>query len=497
MSQVHADLVSLPPDVRPYIRYLVLPENEYELDNIAAAYAVVSGHVNHLSTTSIPVTPLAVKNTAGRLMRLDIRSYNWDSKVYERLYNTDPDYHVEVIAPWGGGIWHGDNYQYAANQFEFKTRAFIPELIEQPEDRAKLTDIVTWTYSGVPFLKANWFFNQTAIQQDRVAGYYEWLGIKDKKTFEELVGFDAKRNRRKIEMREAVATSGVTRQPRGITRFDADEGGAYWYSIDFKLATGEKNPLAIFGRDIEKKPDGFETFGRLPNGFWATGAFNGAGVRVDFAPSDLATDHQSKSNDHSVHPNASCMRCHNNAGMKSFTGWAKNIATPPLDIYDPDYDNAFLTRQQYLRDLEKAMERDRELFSEAVLQATGMQAKDYLEAYAEFWESYEDAQVGVELAAKKLYTTKEEFLPLMRSALNPAKGPPVIYVSVYPLYGRYYVAEYNSEAKGYVNLQKNVDRVLSVLTLEGPRAQRIPIRQWEEASPLARYYVHRTKGEKR
>jgi cytochrome c553 len=335
LAAVSADLRRLPEGARISARYL-------RLDNIPAddrekAYQAIAGHLQHLSTATDITPPAVVQGTAGALLRLNLDDYYIAAATWERLADADPYDHVKlnVTEPWPGGTWPGDGTHYAAGSFPYTRTisAFAP--VGLPAEHKLLLDVAYMTHSRAPVLRADWFFNQTAAQQGRNPGYYDFLGIKDKKTFEALGGFDAKRSRRKIEYREAVGDSGVTAQPRAIARFDADEGGVYWYSVDFKRAVDKQNPLRVLGKDIEQHADAFETYVRLPNGFWATGAFNGKGERQDVAPADVAADGKSKSNDKQVHVNASCTRCHDNGGLKDVDGWTKNLFAPPLALNSP------------------------------------------------------------------------------------------------------------------------------------------------------------------
>ncbi len=104
-----------------------------------------------------------------------------------------------------------------------------------------------WTGdSRVPFVRADWFFNQTASSQKRASGYNVFLGFDDERSFHKIVGFDEKLAKLfKVELRESVSISGVTLQPRAIARYSS-QGGGLWKSIDFLDAKEKKDPLLIF-----------------------------------------------------------------------------------------------------------------------------------------------------------------------------------------------------------------------------------------------------------
>lgn len=468
VAEAHADLAKLPPAARCYYRYLTLSTRtpvEREL-----AYRVYSGHANGLSVES-DISPLTVvPGTAGALLRVNIQDYGWNAATWEKLTDADPYYHLTVTVQeskhYPQGLWHGGQF-YAPGYWNYgpkkDVRATAPWIAEGPA-AAQMKELIEWTHSQSPILKADWFFNQTAIQAGRAAGYYDWLGVKDEKSFQALVGFDAGKHRRKVELREAISDSGVTEQPRGYARFEADEGGAYRYTLDFRIGVAGLNALRVLGQDIEDayrdpknvKDVASEQFGDLPNGFLASFLGNNAGVRQDSAPDFIASDGLSKSNDKRVHVNASCLRCHKNAGTQTLTAWARNLFQPPLALQDPDPHKFRVKKQQYLRALEPAQERDRQRFSAAIQEATGLDAKAYLAAYAAEWERYEDAKVDLAWAADEMYVTPDVLTKALMRQLKVTGG---------------------------------IDPVAGVFLHTGDRKQTIGIRQFEEVYPILQTYL--------
>lgn len=447
------DAKTLPQELRPYLRYLdlrFLPQKER-----AVKIQVYKGHLNSLSR-QVDILPLAPIG-GNLLLRVNLLDYGWDISLWEKL--NDPYYHTiietKTVKHWSGGIWWQDNKHYPANAFTYhdvqKTQAIAPWVSQGQQESLKA--LIEMTQSKAPIVRADWFFNQTAIQEERAVGYYDWLGIKDEKTFQDVIGFDAARaDKFQRELREAVSRSGVTLQPRAIIR-QISGGGSYWRSLDFKEATGKKNPLRILGKDIENDYDATEQFGHLPNGFWATGLFDGKGKRQNAAPDFIASDGRSKSHDKRVHVNASCIRCHENGGLQDVDGWARNLFFPPLDLKAPDYRKLRELQQQYLSDIKSYLEWDRKRYADAVKKATGMEVKAYAIAYAKEWERYEDAVVDLEWAANDLGTTPKK---LKEALLKDIKG------------------------RGL-----GTDTILSGFVLDGERKVRIGIRQWEELYPLA------------
>lgn len=446
MAHVHADLARLPAALRPRVRYLDL--TTLDPKTRPAAVRTLAGHCNQLSRVAVLTAPVQVSPA---LLRLTLDDYGWDPLVWDRLGESDPYYTVRVVEDWPGGIYRHDGRHYPPGAFR------VAKPYPAPWTGPQAAEVWTWTQSLAPVLRADWWHNQTAAQADRPAGYYDFLGIADEKGFQKLIGFDAaKAEAFRFELRAAIADSGVTLQPRAIARHDA-LGGGYWRSFDYKVAINEKNPLRVLGRDAQKAYDATEQFGALPNGFWATGLFDGAGKRQDFAPPDIASDGRSLSHDKRVHVNVSCTRCHVEGGLRPLDDWTRNLLAPPLALRTPDYQASLLLRQQYARALEPFLARDRATYEAAVKEATGMDAKAYAAAYAALWEGYEDARIGLPEAARSLGVDAED---LRVRLLAAAKG-------------------------------NALDPVLSVLLLEGPRRRTLGIRQWEEVYPAAQALLQR------
>lgn len=482
--QAWADVQTLPPEVQEYTRYLTC-FNEPEKDRPVTA-RVLNGHVNGLSRASDLPQALVVPDTCGSLLRVNLLDYEIDVKVWEQLADADPYFHVRVIKEvvektytprrtWQvNGQWYTTHQGYQVPRYRWDSRngqwldqygdyeettkkarkkvgALAPDLSDTPATKAALAGLVAATQSKTPLLRADWFFNQTAAQVDRKPGYYDFLGIKDRETFQALGGFDAKRKRRKVELREAVADSSVTLQPRAISRWDADEGGAYWFTDDFRKAVDKKNPLRVLGREIDDQADAHEEYISLPNFLWATGLFSGKGERQDSAPDFIASDGRSGSNDRRVHVNVGCLRCHQNGGLQDIDGWVRNLFQPPLAVQSPDYKALRVLQQQYLRRLEPYLERDRARYAEAVLECTGWTAKEYAAKYASYWERYEDAKVDAAWVARDLGVTEDCFLRALDAAVKANQADPV----------------------------------LSVFLLRGPRRRTLLVRQYEEVYPFA------------
>lgn len=426
---VHADMAKIPLADRRHFRYFdqhYLPDKNGREKNAR----ILSGHINGLSRESDLVRPFVVDPDCW-VLRIDLREYRLDPKVYEQLADADPMYHVKTVietvteveerTPWPGGVYKPENKYYDKGAFNLVTKKKVVEkkeiktalapILTEGEGLALTAELVKWTGSSVFVLPMEFFFNQSAAQVDRNPGYYDFLGIKDEKAFQKLIGFDAKvaADFGLTELREAVADSAVTLQPRAIRR-DEKIGGAYWRTFDFDKAVDRKNPLRVLGVEIEADYTADETYGHLANGLFAMGLFNKKGERQATAPDTVASDSTSKSTDRRVHVCASCTRCHSNGQLQDIDGWTRSLFDgPPLTLQSPDFDVQKRLRQQYVRKLEPFIKADRERYETAIKEATGWTGVEYSAAFSEYWEQYEDAKVDLAWMAARLSVKPEHF----------------------------------------------------------------------------------------
>lgn len=366
---------------------------------------LLNHHVNALSTAGpVPVAP----ETAGpSLYRVDISEYKWDAAVWERLAEVEPYFHVRVTAKFRN--------TRTGRVFEKTKNAHAPWL---PLD--DVAYLVEATGSEAPVVRADWFFHQTAIQADRVAGYYDWLGLKDRADYERLVGVDPKKAEERKRLFYSIVPknkSGVAHQNRQILRLGAVDSSS-WRTLDAKKSTGRSNARRNLGEDY--KHDAEEHYGFLPNGLFAYFLCDQNGVRQDSAPDFIGYDKGSQSNDGRIHVMLACIRCHRE-GLRPIDDWARKFWSVPfgLGVTDPEDRAAREKTQQYLGDLAFHLKRDRELFDYALGQVSGWTPAQLADAYADWWRWYGEEDVGIERAADEWGTTPD----LLRAAFTRSGLP--------------------------------------------------------------------------
>jgi hypothetical protein len=429
VSAAARDLETLPVQVRPYTRYLTTND-----------HAVLSGHLNGLSRETEIVRPQPL----GGLLRLNLLDYGWTPELWDSLAEVDPWHHVKVeedaVLDWPGGLWDGKHYPAGSFTYHGKKKGKETVLAPWLAESKDLPALIAGTQSKAPLLRGDWFVSQTVIADQRKPSYYDFLGIKDQKDFERLVGFD-KTIGAKREHRRVVPFSGITFEPR---RAQLDQGiGWLFRTFDNKKAIEKANPIEIL--DDEFTFDATEQFGPGPNGMPIWLLANNKGELQTKAPDDIVRFR--------VDINLSCLECHFRG--KTESGIKDLKAQPIKELSSVDQAKYLELRRQYLRDNAIPIKQTREIFEGAIKAATGLDGHTYSRKVQAMFSAYE-GPVTPERAASDMGMSKQEMVAKL-----------VAY----------------KRATGYLS------PTLSILVSGDP----IPIRQWENFFVVAMTNVRQVK----
>lgn len=422
VAAAHADAARLAPQERLYTRYLSLyavPEPR------RAEFAkVLAFHLNSLSREAEIYPP---RKVAPDLLAVKWIDYGWDPAVWERLAGVDPYFHLKeklitdgfVRTVWPGGKQSGKFFK-AGKYREFQKAGTVIDAPAFWVNRKEIDDLREWTLSEAPVLRADWFLVQTAIAADRVAGYYDWLGLGKKEAdFQKLIGANVEESRRvKREVAAAMARSGVTLKNRGIVRFQSITGG-YWVTQDFKTSVKRQNVLRLLDQDRDPpQGDASEQYGFLPNGLFAFWLQDKEGVRQDTAPDFIASDKQSTGNDARVHAGKSCITCHVE-GIRPIDDYIRKTYQGSVKLTSPDYEKFKRLRQLYLSDLEKWVKQDTEQYAATLLVVSGMKPAELAKAYAAAWDAHVEVDLLPADAARELGIEEKAMLAALKKYASP------------------------------------------------------------------------------
>jgi mono/diheme cytochrome c family protein len=270
---LQADLHSLEPRQRRFVRYLTLSH----LATGGATPAELETHrqaldklVNSLSWHP-RLHPLLAIDPGRTLLRLDLRWYRWNARVWDRLV------------------------------------AKYPYRPAEPGEGSRA--LATLTGGEQPWVRGDWF----VATASRPPFYHDFLQLSSTdRGLERLLQIDTRANIDDEDvLRSGFNGSGVARNNRLLERHDAPHG-AYWRSYDFSDNLGRQN---LFERPLGPAPgpQGFSQAGgevifHLPNGLFGFLLVDGDGRRVDKAPGDIVSD--PKRPDRLVENGVSCLGCH-------------------------------------------------------------------------------------------------------------------------------------------------------------------------------------------
>lgn len=417
VTAAYNHLQKVPEQDQQYLRYLLIPPMDLkERDTFLKVFAF---QVNSLSRKARLKKPADLLISPD-LICLNYTWFKWNPEVYDKLANEDPYFHTLVLAeeekvelkPWPGGVWDEpgpDKGKYfAPGAFPIKEKvknlsrktlaATAPWL-----DPAKMSYLVEKTQSKAPILRADWFLLQTGIQKNRVAGYYQFLELKNRNDFEKLTGLKIKEAKElEREIASIVNKSGVSIRNRQIYRFGAIDAG-YWQTRDvLKKQTKEQNALNSLNGDF--KHDAEEHYGYLSNRLFAYYLSDQNGVQQDTAPDEVGGDSSSTNNDTKIHIFKSCVTCHKE-GLRPIKDYGRQQLFRGNNIL-ASYDKEKFERleQLYLLPLQKWYDRDVRDFTEALAELNGIDwtpTKNSNE-YSKFWKKWSEDDVSLEQAALEI-----------------------------------------------------------------------------------------------
>ena len=431
-----ADLVRVPPDARPHVRYFSAYHADAEQRKEFAA--VLSFWCNSLSREPDIVRPV---ECGPDLWRVDIRDYGWTRGTWEKLATEDPYFHVlgeRAVEAFAAeefdeyGYWQigGKQVSKGTSGAEWVTTRKVPKpkAAIVPGKKTDIPQPAPWLpakeygalavalNSNLPIARVDWWIYQTAVQKDRAVGYYDWLALgKAEKDFQELIGADVKLAQKvRKEIAAVVARSGVTLNNRSMERF-ATLTGSYWRTHDFKSSTFKQNTLRLLDGDTDPpKGDASEQYGSLPNELFAFWLQNDKGERQDAAPDFIASDGHATSTDRRVHIGVSCVRCHS-PGIQPIGDWMRSVYRGPVQLASPDYEKLRRLRQLYLSDLDGHVRGDQQRYAAALLKCNGLTSQANAAAFSRVWERYADTDLDAAAMAADIGCTEADLLKALKA----------------------------------------------------------------------------------
>ncbi len=319
---------------RPFARYFTMTHlyNASVGPEALNAYGTaLSKLVNSLSWGFQIINPEPI-DVAETLFYIDLRNYEWDTR----------DAWTQIEA----------EYPYAV--------PFDPET--QTGLLSKLNSLRSEMRCEIPFVHVDWFLATASLPPL----YHDILALPEtEQELERELRIDVNRNLQSAPgvrvWRAGTNDSGVSNHNRVVERHTSPYG-AYWKSHDFAGSAGAQN---IFTHPLSFQRDGGEVIFNLPNGLQAYYVADGAGNRIDVAPTEIVSN--PAASDPAVRNGLSCIGCHTE-GMKDFQdGVRAVIEQTETPAYNKDHALRLYVEQSVMEEL---LAQDIERYKTA-LEATG------------------------------------------------------------------------------------------------------------------------------
>lgn len=442
-----ADILTVPPEERQYIRYLSLyniPKEDRKTYG-----AIVSFMANSLGTRRQIYIPLFVGGSDESLIRLNIDDYEWNAKLWDNFAKNgsgpkatpEPYFHsfIESIdAPVGEKV----TIKKVTKQVPVKRQEFtgsysqgrpifrtiiayedqvveerVVEKVQVDPIKKRIFSSAAWvdpvaiavlrkeTQADSPILRADWFVANVSIPP----AYYDFLRVgKSAKDFENLVFADenlAKKAR--SQDKGIVVLSGITRNNRTLLRSPTFTGGYYWVSHDSLHSVEDRQYVQQI---LNEKFDATEDIATLPNGLQAYFLTDGKGSRLDVANPDIAIDNSAI--DRQVRPGRSCIVCHAD-GIRPIDD---EIRAMTKKLTDKNEIKLLITQREDARrildlfgsNLDLQIVKDQSLYSDAVAKVNGMRPQDNAKAFNNVYNNYFEIVLTRGVVARELGVPEQD-----------------------------------------------------------------------------------------
>lgn len=420
-----ADANGLPLDVRIQTRYVDF--GQMSAEQRALYVRTWRGHANQLSRAA---DLNYFRRVTESLYAVVLEDFDWKAETWEKLAEIEPYYHeqaaviverVKVRKVWPGGKdSRGDFYPAGTPWDTFEIKTVIRAVHNKAARKWGADTLAVLVNSNAPLVDGAWLFAQTARQvslrnKQTGAGYYDFLRIKDRKQFEDLIQVDKNKSIAfGREMRAVMAQSGVASEGRQIERYQGLGGGA-WRTLDSDDSSDKSNPIRLLGRD-EYQHKAEEHYGQLANGFFAFFLCDNKGARQDSAPDFIGPDDSPlrHGRDARIHVGLACIRCHVD-GLRPVDDWVRRTAKDPIGIQTPDYKKYLELKRAFFTNLDKQLERDRQTYVDALKEATDWAPQEFAKAFAECWDYYALRQRGAAEIAEQMGIKQEALVQALKA----------------------------------------------------------------------------------
>jgi hypothetical protein len=444
-----ADIQSIDPSIRPYIRYLSLYNIPKEQRK---AYGqTVSFVVNSLSTRRSMYIPFFVGGSDETLIRININDYEWKKGVFEKLAKEgsgvrafpEPYFHAylqkdiikvqkkkvikEVTVTkqvQTGRFYSNGQPEYVTRQVVEKREEDVPATTDTKRifshapwlTTANITLLSTMAQSEAPIVRADWFIVNATLPP----AYYDFLGLGKKlKDFENLVFTNEELAKKARSQDKAVVIQSiVARNNRTMIRSPTFTNGYYWSTHDSKKSVDDRRYMQNF---LDEKFDATEDIGTLPNGLQAYFLTDGAGNRLDEADLNIAIDNSNV--DRVVRSGRSCITCHGE-GIKPIADEIRTLNTKlknfeSIRLLIPNEKDAYRVKDLFDSNLDQRIVLDQQIYFNAVAACNGLPGPVNARQYNEIYNNYAEVLLTKDTIFRDIGVPPDELEKIIRNSNDP------------------------------------------------------------------------------
>lgn len=452
-----ADILTVPPEERPFIRYLSL-YNVPKAERKKYA-AIVSFMVNSLGTRRQMYIPLFVGGSDETVIRLNIDDYEWNAKIWDKLAAngsgvkpTPEPYFQSFIEKLEKQVETKTITKKVTKRVPVKKQEFIgyyqgrplyktitvyenqvidetiDEKVEGDPIKKRILSAGAWvdpdaiallqkeTHAVSPILRADWFLANAMLPP----AYYDFLRLgKNIKDFENLLFANQElAQKARSQDKGIVVLSSVTRNNRTLLRSPTFTGGYYWISHDSLSSVEERQYVQNI---LNEKFDATEDIGSLPNGLQAYFLTDGVGARLDFANPDVAIDNGSI--DRVVRNGRSCIVCHSD-GIRPIND---EIRALTKKLLDPNEIKLLITKKEDARkiqdlfgsNLDEQIIKDQNYYAAAIGRVNGLSPVTNAKWVNEVYNNYVEIVLVRETVARELGVPEKDLDIYLKLSNDP------------------------------------------------------------------------------
>lgn len=302
----------------------------------------------------------------------------------------------------------------AMEEYTEETKQFVGSWF----DPAAMLALQTATKSSYPILRADWFLGNATLGPE----YYNLLGIKSLKDFQDIVRFRAVDN--DLASKGIVLDSSEVSLHNRAILMTPTSLGKYWQTFDYKDSQRENNLL----RDLlNHRRDAGEAFSELPNGLQAFALFNGEDKLLDVADGAIVSDQSTGWREKLVYSGlAQCVICHRNGG-KDISDEVRLSTKPPFGLQIPTFEKqkAREVADLFFSDtVDEHLAITRAINKQKVALATrGLTPEQNTAAFQKVFLKFWQTPLTLADAAAEVGTTPAEFSKVMGALKAPAPEP--------------------------------------------------------------------------